>query len=166
MKHARAWVAERYPGAPTLEAGKTLKRFPDPSRQGEWITQTVREDLFGCIDIAVFPQDSRVELIQVTSIPDSGDTKAVRYRKIKVADWIHDNFPERRPDWCGNVYVVGWVNRKHLRVWCYYWPGGGYIQGWVEQPPALAKLPKLARKTPPVPGPADLPGLAPSNPFD
>ena len=145
MAHARAWVAERHPGSLVLEAGARLSRFPDKNRTGEWITHTVREDLFGVFDLAVFPTHVghlALELIQATTI--ARDLSAVRVRQAKVGNWIHHALQDRRPRWLDRVFVVGWVSRKHLRIWEWSWeardahtPGG-----WIEQATAPAKLPK------------------------
>lgn len=141
MKNARKWIALRYPeGTPVLEAGKSLKSF---FRDGERITLTVREDLFGVIDIAIFPRRRGfVEFIQVTSINAAGSLSAVNTRKKKVGDWLKIVFNRRQPLWLGPTFVIGWVQRKHFRVWEWDWD----LLDWIEGDPQPVKLPKPDRK--------------------
>jgi hypothetical protein len=150
MAHARAWVTSQHPGSLVLEAGARLSRFPDRHNPGEWITHTVREDLFGVFDMIVFPtrgSGGLIHCIQVTSIT-SGLLNAVRSRQKKVAAWIHEEL-KSRPYWLAEISLVAWVSRKHLRVWAWDWsPQDAHRQGgWREQPPHPAKLPKVSRNT-------------------
>jgi len=165
MKHGRAWVDDLWPGSLVLEAGARLSRFPDRKRPGEWITHTVREDLFGVFDLAVFPMPRMhggyvcaddISLIQVTTITDDS-MSAVNERKTKVAKWVRAYFPELKPHWLANVYVVGWVARKHLRIWWWDWKpvSANKVGTWVEADPHLAKLPKQAPSASASTAPAD-----------
>jgi hypothetical protein len=131
-----------------LEAGARLSRFPDKKKPGEFITHTVREDLFGVFDLAVFPVAGprpRVQFVQVTSL--TGDSmSAVRSRQAKVANWIRLNLSSR-PVWLGDISLVAWVSRKHLRIWEWDWTQQDAHRqgGWREQPSHPAKLPKVSR---------------------
>ena len=170
MAHARAWVNQRHPGALLLEAGARLSRFPDKTRPGEWITHTVREDLHGLFDMEVKPTQpgELVDLIQVTTIGKRTggelDLSLVRARQAKVGNFARTTLHGARPTWLGGLYVVGWVQKKHLRIWLWSWEQQSATRfgGWKEQEPDPAKLPKRARN-------ADAPpalALAGTNPFD
>lgn len=171
MAHARAWVSQEFPGALSLEAGARLSRFPDKFRPGEWITHTVREDLFGVLDLAVFPpatgppflENYGVQFIQVTTITD-GEMTAVHKRMEKVGFWVRAHYPRNQPDWLGAIFVVGWVPRTHLRIWQWSWEQVSATRygTWKEQEPHLAKLPKVERSAA---APKALASVL-SNPFD
>lgn len=141
MDHARDWAEMFYLGAPTLEAGKMVKRFPDPDNPSEFRTMTVSEDIFGVFDLAIF-SPKRVELLQVTTVT-AGSLSAVNTRKTKVQGWLEENYTSR-PDWMGRVLVIGWVPRKHFRVW--EWVFQTLTPSyWFEGAPVTP--PKRARKT-------------------
>ena len=149
MRNARTWVANNYPGAESLEAGKRVARYPHPSKPGEWMMHTIAEDLFGVFDIMVFPTIARqggVACIQVTTITD-GKLGAVNARKAKVGTWIRDNFAAGdEPDWMGDIFVIGWVSRKHFRVWEWQWvrTGAKTWGRWDELEPQRVTRPKQA----------------------
>ena len=148
VAHTRAWMEERHPGAKVLEASKKVGRFPggkDPSGETIWINRTVEEDIFGVFDLCVFPRASLIALIQCTTI--GRDLSAVRARQSKVGNWVRNTYGDAPPVWLGSVYVVGWVPRKHLRIWRWVWEqmDAHTFGGWQEQSPAAAKLPKKER---------------------
>lgn len=155
MAHARAWVDERYSKPLILEAQARLSRFPDKDKPGEWITHTVREDLHGVFDMEVKPTEpgALIELIQVTTVGmrESGDLdlSLVRVRQAKVAAFARDTLNGAHPAWLGGLYVVGWVQRKHLRIWRWTWDrrDAHRLGGWVEDDPAIAKLAKVERSS-------------------
>jgi len=140
MKHARAWVATRYPGALTIEAKPRISWIP--MKGGERRPISVEEDIWGVFDLAVFPMGGRVELLQITA------PSGVSARKKKISDWVHGSGIEERgnlailPMWLGEIRLLAWVPRKHFRQWVWFWPE----QKWVEGPVLLAPLP---RKSPP-----------------
>lgn len=145
MAHARAWVNEIHPGSRLLEASKSVKSFPMFDRRtGEAtrVSRTVREDIWGTFDIAVFPRSELIDLIQVTTI--GRDLSAVRARQKKVGVFVCNQYKGLKPGWLGGVYVVGWVQRKHLRIWAWSWKrvDAHTFGGWVEMEPDPAKLPK------------------------
>ena len=156
MAHARAWVDQRHSRPLILEAGARLARYPDKKRPGEFITHTVREDLHGLFDFEVKPTtpDAFVELIQVTTIgkreTGADHLSLVRARQAKIGAFARTTLRGERPAWLGEIYVVGWVQRKHLRIWRWTWErrDAHSVGGWVEDPPAAAPLPKLARSAP------------------
>lgn len=152
MAHARAWVTDNHPGSRLLEASKSVKSYPMFDRRtGEAtrVSRTVREDIWSVFDIAVFPAPGPddyagqlVDLVQVTTI--ARDLSAVRARQKKVGTFVRNQYKGKCPAWLGNVYVVGWVPRKHLRIWRWEWKqfDAHTFGGWAEQDPADAKLPK------------------------
>lgn len=159
VAHARAWMSSIHPGSLVLEANKRVGRFPDTKdRAGnvlEWKNRTVEEDLFGVFDLAVFPvpyldplnRRSGLSLIQVTTISKSAGLTNVRTRLTKVGKWTRSQLGGNKPCWLEDIYVVGWMPRKHLRIWSWSWelrdlPVMETFGGWVEREPALAKLPK------------------------
>ncbi len=173
VAHTRAWIGDIHPGSLILEASKKVGRFPggkDSSGETIWINRTVEEDIFGVFDLCVFPVYDvfagntvtlepvkiGVELIQATTI--GRDLSAVRARQSKVGNWIRNTFPKRPPRWLGDIYVVGWVPRKHLRIWRWVWEqmDAHTFGGWQEQSPAAAKLPKPGRSAPATDSPLDL----------
>ncbi len=163
VAHARAWVAERYPCAGILEASKKVGRFPgQKARDGtvlEWVNRTVSEDIFGVFDLCVFPFERSesgkylVDLIQVTTIgqrePGTDHLSKIRERQSKVGRFARTRLNAECPDWLGALYVVGWVQRKHLRIWRWSWERSDahHVGRWQEDKPVLAKLPKLARSS-------------------
>ncbi len=160
IAHTRAWVESSYPGSSVLEASKKVARFPggkDASGETIWINRTVEEDIFGVFDLAAFPLTRQrnhaavrvgygVMLIQTTTI--GRDLSAVRHRQHKVAEWVRATHGEVSPMWLGGIYVVGWVPRKHLRIWLWEWKqmDAHTFGGWREMAPDPARLPKLERK--------------------
>ncbi len=165
VAHTRAWIEEIHPGAKILEASKKVGRFPggkDSSGETIWINRTVEEDIFGVFDLCVFSRAVFVDLIQCTTI--GRDLSAVRARQSKVGNWIRNNYAISPPLWLGNIYVVGWVPRTHLRIWQWSWEqmDAHTFGGWQEQTPAAAKLPKKERTTLAI---AQSLGLEPQSPF-
>lgn len=168
MGNARVWVENRHPGALLVEASKKLARYPDKKRPGEWITHTVAEDVWGVFDLLSFPitllePQGFVDLIQVTTITD-GKLFNVNARLAKVGTWIRDTFPGgMEPHWLGHVFVIGWVSRKHFRVWRWHWSqtDAHHWGGWTELDPQPVKRPRKAAPTP-----AEAPELPIGNPFD
>ena len=160
IAHTRAWVESCYPGSSVLEASKKVARFPggrDASGEIIWINRTIEEDIFGVFDLAAFPltrqrhpgavrQGYGVMLIQTTTI--GRDLSAIRLRQRKVSEWVRDTHGEVSPMWLGGVYVVGWVPRKHLRIWIWEWKqlDAHTFGGWREMAPDPARLPKRERK--------------------
>lgn len=148
MKNARLWVELRRPGALLIEASKKMARFPDKKNPGEWITHTVSEDVWGVFDLIACPlrRHYLIDLIQVTTITD-GKLANVNARLSKVGTWVRDTFPPHQaPDWIGDIYVIGWVLRKHFRVWKWHWSktDATHWGGWKELDPAPVKRPKEA----------------------
>lgn len=166
MRNARAWVQQRHPGAGTLEASKKILRFPDKKKPGEWVNHTAREDIWGVFDILAFPIDGLVECIQVTSIVD-GSLGPVKARLSKVGTWIRDTFPNGgAPAWVDEIYVIGWVSRKHFQIWRWSWDRAGahHWGRWDELEPEPVRKPKAARSVPVVSVSAL--GECSGNPFD
>ncbi len=148
MRNARIWVSNRHPGAPTLEAGKRVARFPNKDKPGEWIMHTLAEDLFGVFDLMVFPRLKQlgIDCIQVTTITD-GKLSAVAARKAKVGQHIRDTYYSgEKPAWLGDVFIIGWVSRKHFRIWRWSWvrTDATHWGRWDEQDPETAKPAKQA----------------------
>lgn len=148
MNHARAWVTENHPGSRSLEASKSVKSYPmfdQKTGEGRRVSRTVREDIWSVFDIAVFPAFDCVDLIQVTTIGHGGKSlSGVRERQKKVGTFVRNQYKKLKPGWLGHIYVVGWVPRKHLRIWRWKWKqfDAHTFGGWVEQEPAAARLPK------------------------
>lgn len=140
MKHARAWVEQLHPGgALTLEAGKKIFWIVD--KENNRIPRARAEDLFGVFDIAVFPLQGRVQLIQVTTLHKDGTDQSdtVGKRRRKVRSWIEENIPDpTRCTWLGHILVIGWIPRKRFRLW--EWDFSG--RQWVEVNAALVPIPK------------------------
>lgn len=160
MKHARAWVKQRHPGALSLEAKPQRMRVPSKTHRGEVNVFNKSEDHWGVFDLIVFPVETSpfIELIQVTSVSEGKDAlSAVYERKKKVGDWIVKRLSNRRPGWCGGTYVIGWVPRQHFLVWRWNWAESA----WSTQPSAPAPLTTASRSS--ASGPALLPG---ETPFD
>jgi hypothetical protein len=153
-----------YPGALTLEAWPRLAWIPMKRanvaaarargrrvKDQERIPITIQEDLFGCFDLIVFPREKQADptcewpeclvCVQVTTMHADGTdrTGTVATRKKKIATWFQTELEGWHPDWLSQILVLGWVPRKHFRVW--EWNG----LGWKEQSPAPAPLPKKAR---------------------
>ncbi len=143
-------MASIHPGSSVLEANKKVGRFPggkDARGETTWINRTIEEDLFGVFDLAVFPLDARVDLVQVTTVGDGGKLSNVKTRQAKVGTWVRDTHGRHCPPWVGGIYVVGWVPRKHLRIWRWEWKqADAHRFGcWIEDPPDPAKLPRPER---------------------
>jgi hypothetical protein len=150
MAHARAWVLQRYPGALTLEAYPRIAWIPAKQDIARGIGPrrpiTIQEDLFGCFDLIVFPHgyQERVQLVQVTTMHADGtdQTGTVATRKKKINTWIKMTWPMfgdwsfAKPGWLGGIYLLGWVPRRHFRVW------ERQSLDWKEGPPATAPLPR------------------------
>lgn len=157
MNHARAWVTIRHPGREdakgkvvpvvTHEAGKVVFWIPDDS--GVRVPRTRSEDIFGVFDIAVYPHDEPIELIQVTTIGLSGELSAVRARQEKVRSWIMGSFGRTPPPWLGEIYVIGWVHGKHFRIWEWQWvqTDRTHFGRFDEREPERAPIPKSTGKT-------------------
>lgn len=149
MKHARAWVDIRYPGALSLESFPRLYWIPLDARRvaagrsfepkREMIPRTHQEDLFGCFDLIVFPFDWRMlNLVQVTTMHADGTDKTgtVATRKKKIAAWARAMEISEEPAWIGEITLMGWVPRKHFRVWTWEW----WSEKWREGPTETAPL--------------------------
>lgn len=151
MAHARAWVETIHPGSLIIEASAVIKRIPRIQPDGSTLFEprAMREDIWGCFDLVVCPRanESLVDLVQVTSIRSG--MQNVEARKAKVGKWVKAFFPTGPPAWLGDIYVVGWVPRKHLRIWSWrFQRTGRHTFGtWREDPPSAAKLPTKVRKT-------------------
>lgn len=120
MRHARAWIAARHPGAPVLEAQKAVVWIPDecPGHEGERRPINRREDLFGAFDFLVLAQ--RVVLVQVTteSAGAKGGMATARKRKVRT------EFLEKHRlalDPLPEVIVLAWVPRTCFHGWWWDW---------------------------------------------
>lgn len=114
MKHARALVADLFPGAPTLEAQKSVIWIPDGKGGRRPISR--REDIFGVFDILVLHE--HVNLIQVTTEQSRSQTATARKRKIED-NFIHNAYPGDVHGW--DIWVLSWVARKHFYGWRWSW---------------------------------------------
>ena len=161
MAHARAWAATRFPGALTLEAFPRIAWIPEKVTVADLITArpaarrrpiSIQEDLFGCFDLIVFPTQPYgapgLQLVQVTTMNADGTdrTGTVAHRKQKVSEWYASALDNEEPEWLDRILLLGWVPRKHFRVW-ELWGSG-----WREGPRVTAPLPRTKpRKRKPAP---------------
>ena len=141
MKHARAFAAQRYPNALVLEAKPRLVWIPTKTGR---IPRSIAEDIFGMFDLLVLPPQSRIALLQITTLTD-GKVSAASKRKTKIGAWMRETFTAADPPpWMGRVSVMGWIPRKHFRVWMWAFQA----QEWIEMEPQKAPLPKAKGKAP------------------
>jgi len=140
MKHARAVVAERWPGLPTLEAQKSVIWIPDKKDTERRMPISRREDLFAAFDILVPAHP--LQLIQVTTQQERGQTVTARKRKIEenflapyreaVAAAHIDCFPPELSVW-------SWVARAHFFAWSWCWKTRMWGTRYCISSPALSR---------------------------
>ncbi len=129
VKHARALVAEKWPGAPVLEAQKAVTWIPAPTKADPDARRPIsrREDLFGVFDLLVL--SSPVVLIQVTTEHEASGGGAAATRRHKVRMGFIE--PHQEAARTSQLLVWSWVARTHMLVW--EWD---HLQhGWVRRPP-------------------------------
>ncbi len=160
MKHARAWVKGQYPGALVIEAKPRIAWIP--TKKGR-IPRSISEDIFGCFDLMVMPaatlsgistrrafssndptwtNTKLTHLLQITTL--GVGRGAATTRMSKIALWIHEALADENPHWLGTIKVMGWVPRKHFRVWEWSWEplDAHRPMGWKEGVPVRAPLPR------------------------
>lgn len=137
IKHARAWVESNYPGAPLLEAQKSVVWIFDPKTQ-ERRPISRREDLFGCFDMMILRPHLRDLLIQVTT--DAQRDQNATARKRKIENLYVKPFPEQTEE----LWIIAWVAKRHFKRWRWDWEN----QVWARLEPILSPLIKRPLATP------------------
>ena len=105
MAHARAVVAEAWPGRPVHEASRSLQRIGP----GKYVSR--REDVFGVFDLLVF--DAQMRAIQVTTYTGAGNRRTKVRRFLKQYPLLASFRPA--------VWVWEWVKGRHFRGYVWDW---------------------------------------------
>lgn len=116
-EHARRLIAERWPGAPVIEAQKSVRWIPNG--KGGVRPISGREDFHGVFDFLIHGDDGVVRYIQLTTHHANASGGSASKRKRKIEAWAREqNF---HPGCEPVVYVWAWWRRKGILEWELVW---------------------------------------------
>ena len=131
MRHARAWIESEFRGRPVLQAQQNVVWIK--GRGGDRMPMTRTEDLFGCFDFLVLPNEGLIYLVQVTTQGTKRSSTSDRKRKIRAG--LEANYPGARHA-SAKIRLMAWVPRQHFRVWRWVWSK----KDWTEDEPISSPL--------------------------